>query len=158
MKRRYMKDLIHGTVRKLLVRRDVSGSFSLFSGTEVAEATTTHASNRPLERRQPFRENQRKQNFSNLIQYIFDTESREDASNLLEVGYEALSSNDDKAYIAQTMARMHYTDKKEIGKATKWAERASELAPDKFAIIDTEGQVYKRHLKWEFLRYHEHNK
>ncbi len=136
----YMKELIHSILRKLLVRRDNS---SPDSNSNVGCTGGGASREAGLRRYEPIK----KQKFSKLIQYIMDQESRESAVKLLEEGCNALPSNDDKAYIAQTLARMHYMDQKEISLAQKWAANASKLAPEKFAIVDTEGQVYKRLLK-----------
>ena len=86
----------------------------------------------------------RKRRFSDLILDILEQDrGKEEAIELLEVGFTHLTRPEDKAYVAQGLARFHIYDG-ELDKAENWAQRAIALHPFNFAMYDTLGQVYKK--------------
>ncbi|XP_069056039.1 sterile alpha motif domain-containing protein 9-like [Pleurodeles waltl] len=79
--------------------------------------------------------------FSPLIEHICDTEKNlEGAITLLQAAYECLGKD---PFVAQQLARLHYTNGKFKG-AQYWAEVAKSHLPRDSFILDTEGQVYRK--------------
>ncbi|XP_069511091.1 sterile alpha motif domain-containing protein 9-like [Ambystoma mexicanum] len=79
--------------------------------------------------------------FSPLIEHICDTEKNlEGAIALLKAAYERLGKD---PFVAQQLARLHYTNLKFEG-AQYWAEVAKMHLPRDSFILDTEGQVFKK--------------
>ena len=91
---------------------------------------------------------QKKMDFSDLIEDVIETKGLQSAKCLLEVGFESLPSQDDKALVAQALSRLLMED---FADAEKWAEEALHLQPNNFTMHDTKGQVYKRKLRYNLI-------
>uniref|UniRef100_H3DKV7 Sterile alpha motif domain containing 9 like n=1 Tax=Tetraodon nigroviridis TaxID=99883 RepID=H3DKV7_TETNG len=79
--------------------------------------------------------------FAPLIEHVCDIEKNpEKAIQLLE---EAFQQFREDAFIAQTLARLHYTYKM-FEQAEHWAETATKKQPNNSCLLDTKGQVYKK--------------
>jgi len=102
----------------------------------------------------------RKNRYSDLILDISEKpHGKEKAIELLEVGFAHLTRKEDRAYVAQGLARFHIYNgeldvvklpvvdvKSTMDKAETWAQQAIALHPFNFAMYDTLGQVYKKKL------------
>lgn len=79
--------------------------------------------------------------FAPLIEHVCEKEKNlEKAIELLEEAFQCLREN---VFIAQTLARLHYTYKM-FEEAERWAETAAKQQPNNSFILDTKGQVYKK--------------
>ncbi len=88
----------------------------------------------------------RKSRYSDLILEISKQSfGNEKATALLEVGFNHLTRQEDKAYVAQGLARLHIY-KGTLDIAEFWSQKAIALLPFNFAMFDTLGQVYKKKL------------
>ncbi|CAG11432.1 unnamed protein product, partial [Tetraodon nigroviridis] len=75
------------------------------------------------------------------LKHVCDIEKNpEKAIQLLE---EAFQQFREDAFIAQTLARLHYTYKM-FEQAEHWAETATKKQPNNSCLLDTKGQVYKK--------------
>lgn len=79
--------------------------------------------------------------FAPMIEHVCEKESNlEKAIELLE---EAFRQFREDAFIAQTLARLHYTYKM-FERAEHWAHTATKKLPNNSFLLDTKGQVYKK--------------
>lgn len=78
--------------------------------------------------------------FAPMIEHVCENENLERAIELLE---EAFQHFHEDPYIAQTLSRLHYTNKR-FEQAEHWAETATQKQPDNSFLLDTKGQVYKK--------------
>ncbi|XP_041831558.1 sterile alpha motif domain-containing protein 9-like [Melanotaenia boesemani] len=78
--------------------------------------------------------------FSPLIEHVRKNESPDLAVELLKEAYSCFYED---AFLAQTIARLYYSNEK-FEEAKDWAERAANKMPKNSYILDTRGQVYKR--------------
>ncbi|TNM97414.1 hypothetical protein fugu_015570 [Takifugu bimaculatus] len=79
--------------------------------------------------------------FAPLIEHVCENEKNlHKAIQLLEEAFQHFHEN---PFIAQTLARLHYTYKM-FEQAERWAETAAKQQPYNSFILDTKGQVYKK--------------
>ena len=88
----------------------------------------------------------KKKRFSELIEDVMIKTNQETAKDLLEVGFLNLPRDEDKAFIAQALARLQIEQQK-FEEAENWAEKAISRLPNNFTMHDTIGQVFKRKLR-----------
>ena len=139
-KERFLQDDIHGILVDLLTKRRPAAS---------SRAARSAKSSPVMWSKVP-----RKTRFSPLIHEILDEESKEKAAEVLQAAYNMLveveAQEVHKSILAQSLARLHYWDVDDwdsLQEALKWAVKASEHSPERFTVVDTTGQVYKRMLQ-----------
>jgi hypothetical protein len=88
----------------------------------------------------------KKKRFSELIEDVMIKTNHETAKDLLEIGFHNLPRDEDKAFIAQALARLQIEQQK-FEEAENWAKEAIALLPVNFTMHDTIGQVYKKKLR-----------